>query len=106
MGWRIPGSNIDHKKFETPERARRSMQLHEAYHYFPLFLNGMDNTHDGWILGHWFFVLFEITFQHIFLLLHFLLYLLIEVLILFVEALPYLFVVSHNYNYNRISAKS
>lgn len=77
------------------------MRRFGVYRYFPLFLRGKGSTHDGWILGHWFFVLFEITFQHIFFLLHFLLYFLVEVLILFVEALPYLFVVSHNYNYNR-----
>jgi hypothetical protein len=81
------------------------MRRYGVYHYFPLFLHEMENTHDGWILGHWFFVLFEITFQHVFFLLHLLLYFLVEVLILFLEVSPYLLVVSHNYNYNCVSKK-
>ena len=68
-----------------------------SYLDFLLFLHNSKITHDRWILRCGLFVLFEISFQHIFFFLHLLLDLFIKVLISFVVTLSYFFVVCHNY---------
>ena len=93
----IKGSNINHKITEIHEKVKEFIQQVLSYLDFLLFLHNSKNTHDRWILRGGLFVLFEISFQHIFFFLHLLLDLFIKVLISFVVTLSYFFVVCHNY---------
>ncbi len=96
--WRTKGSSTLRRSSWRLEKERRLPWRLWSGLYWAIFLCWGGLTHDRGVLWGGFLVLFEVALEHIFLLLHFLLDLLIEILVSPVIVLPDLLVLCHNYN--------